>query len=104
MERLNHERDPELFCLLGDIENNPKYYEESWEISKHKYSRAQRLLGQYYYNKEDFKKASEHFKLAVFIYYIFLLLLFLFLLFFLYCFIMLYRLQSTVYIKKVNFY
>lgn len=66
MNRLSVSRDPELYCLLGDIENSPEYYEQAWEVSKHKYARAQKLLGQYYYNKSDYAKAVEHLKLAVY--------------------------------------
>ncbi|WZH47940.1 TPR domain-containing protein [Fusarium acuminatum] len=55
---------PRLFCILGDIENEPSYYERAWEISKHRYARAQKSLGEYYLQNKDWEKAREAYKKA----------------------------------------
>ncbi|EPE05206.1 tpr repeat-containing protein [Ophiostoma piceae UAMH 11346] len=56
---------PRLFCILGDIETEPKYYERAWELSKGRYSRAQRSLGEHYLQKQEWEKALEAYKKAV---------------------------------------
>ncbi|PTB43497.1 hypothetical protein M441DRAFT_56498 [Trichoderma asperellum CBS 433.97] len=53
-----------LWCILGDLENDPAHYERAWEISKHRYSRAQRSLGEYYIGQKDLSKALEAYKKA----------------------------------------
>lgn len=50
---------PRLFCILGDIDKDPTMYERAWEVSKHRYARAQRSLGRYHYAARDFKLADE---------------------------------------------
>lgn len=49
---------PRLWCILGDIESNPQRYEKAWEVSDHRYARAMRSLGRYYWRAKDFAKAS----------------------------------------------
>lgn len=56
---------PRLFCILGDIENDPAHYEHAWEISGHRFSRAQRSLGEYYLQQKDVEKAREAYGKAV---------------------------------------
>ncbi|KID88690.1 F-box domain protein [Metarhizium guizhouense ARSEF 977] len=53
-----------LWCILGDLENNPKHYEQAWIISKQRYARAQKSLGEYYLAQKDMAKAREAYKLA----------------------------------------
>lgn len=53
-----------LWCILGDVENDPKHYQRAWTISKQRYSRAQKSLGEYYLSKKDMPKAQEAFRLA----------------------------------------
>ncbi|KAL7923082.1 hypothetical protein ACQKWADRAFT_312604 [Trichoderma austrokoningii] len=53
-----------LWCILGDLENDPSHYERAWDISKHRYSRAQRSLGEYYIGQKDLSKALEAYKKA----------------------------------------
>jgi len=50
---------PRLWCILGDLENDPSCWERAWEISKHRYARAQRTLGEYYVKKGELEKARE---------------------------------------------
>jgi tetratricopeptide (TPR) repeat protein len=56
---------PRLFCILGDLENDPKHYSRAWEISKHRYARAQRSLGEYYLQQKDWTSAQDAYKKAV---------------------------------------
>lgn len=39
---------PRLLCILGDIDKDEKFYERAWEVSGHRYSRAQRSLARHY--------------------------------------------------------
>lgn len=50
---------PRLWCILGDLESDPSCWERAWEISNHRYARAQRTLGEYYSKKGDLEKARE---------------------------------------------
>ncbi|KAH6683542.1 TPR repeat-containing protein [Plectosphaerella plurivora] len=55
---------PRLFCLLGDLEQNAEHYERAWTISKQRYSRAQKSLGEHYLMLKDLEKARDAYKLA----------------------------------------
>ncbi|KAK4180660.1 hypothetical protein QBC36DRAFT_319797 [Triangularia setosa] len=56
---------PRLWCLLGDLENESKYYERAWEISGQRYARAQKSLGEYYLQQKDLISARDAYKKAV---------------------------------------
>lgn len=56
---------PRLYCLLGDIYKDPSMYEKAWEVSNSRYYRAQKSLGQHWYSKRDYEKASAAFSKAV---------------------------------------
>ncbi|KAL8739696.1 MAG: hypothetical protein Q9190_007526, partial [Brigantiaea leucoxantha] len=56
---------PRLFCILGDLEKSPSAYERAWKISKHRYARAQRSLGKYYFARKDLQKADEAYTKAL---------------------------------------
>lgn len=57
---------PRLFCILGDIESESAvaHYERAWEISKCRYARAQKSLGEHYLAHKDWQKAREAYELA----------------------------------------
>ncbi|RDW69396.1 putative TPR repeat-containing protein [Coleophoma cylindrospora] len=50
---------PRLWCILGDLEQDPECWKRSWEISKNRYPRAQRTLGEYYTKQGDLESARE---------------------------------------------
>lgn len=50
---------PRLWCILGDIEQNPSHYERAWEVSNGRYARAKRSLGRYYFSTRDYQKSAE---------------------------------------------
>ncbi|KAL3471816.1 hypothetical protein BJX99DRAFT_15386 [Aspergillus californicus] len=39
---------PRLFCILGDIDSDPTFYEKAWEVSNKRYARAQRSLARHF--------------------------------------------------------
>ncbi|KAF4125421.1 hypothetical protein GMORB2_4261 [Geosmithia morbida] len=53
-----------LWCILGDIESQPAHYERAWEVSNHRYARAQRSLGEHYVAKRDWERAREAYNKA----------------------------------------
>lgn len=57
---------PRLFCILGDIETESAvtHYERAWEISKCRYARAQKSIGEHYLAQKDWQKAREAYELA----------------------------------------
>ncbi|KAI1206025.1 uncharacterized protein F4807DRAFT_440523 [Annulohypoxylon truncatum] len=56
---------PRLFCILGDIENDPQHYHRAWEISNRRFARAQRSLGELHLQKQEWKEARDAYLLAV---------------------------------------
>lgn len=50
---------PRLFCILGDLEDQPQHYERAWSVSKGHYARAQRALGKYYVRRKQSRAAAE---------------------------------------------
>ncbi|XXG95244.1 hypothetical protein Hte_001504 [Hypoxylon texense] len=56
---------PRLFCILGDIENDPQHYQRAWEISNRRFARAQRSLGELHLRKQEWKEARDAYQRAV---------------------------------------
>ncbi|KAI1332356.1 hypothetical protein F5Y16DRAFT_407616 [Xylariaceae sp. FL0255] len=56
---------PRLFCILGDLEDNAEHYKRAWEISNHRYARAQRSLGELYLKNKEWTAARQAYQLAV---------------------------------------
>jgi tetratricopeptide (TPR) repeat protein len=56
---------PRLFCILGDIDKDPSHYNRAWEISNHRYARAQRSIGRYFVTQKDYPKAAEAYALSL---------------------------------------
>lgn len=56
---------PRLLCILGDIEDDPRHYERAWVISKNRFARAQKSLGEYYLRQKDWTKGRESYQKAV---------------------------------------
>ncbi|KAH7052044.1 hypothetical protein B0J12DRAFT_660366 [Macrophomina phaseolina] len=49
---------PRLYCILGDIDQDPEMYEKAWEVSGNRYARAQRSLGRHWYSQKNFVKSA----------------------------------------------
>jgi len=56
---------PKFWCLLGQIKNEPEYYEKAWELSGNHYAKAMRSLGAYYYKQLDYAKCVDAYKKAL---------------------------------------
>ena len=50
---------PRLFCILGDLDASPSFYERAWQVSNNRYARAQRSLGKHFLSNSDLAKADE---------------------------------------------
>ena len=50
---------PRLWCILGDLDQDPECWQRAWEISNNRYARAQRTLGEYYLRQGDLEQARE---------------------------------------------
>ncbi|KAK6221268.1 tpr repeat-containing protein [Colletotrichum tabaci] len=55
---------PRLFCILGDLEEDPAHWERAWDISKHRFARAQKSLGEWYLARKEWTKAQDAYRLA----------------------------------------
>ncbi|KAK2059505.1 TPR repeat-containing protein [Colletotrichum caudatum] len=55
---------PRLFCILGDLENEPAHWERAWDMSKHRFARAQKSLGEWHLAHKDWARARDAYKLA----------------------------------------
>ncbi|OCL03229.1 TPR-like protein [Glonium stellatum] len=56
---------PRLFCILGDIDHDSAMYEKAWEVSNHRYARAQRSLGRHYFALKDYEKAASAYSMSL---------------------------------------
>ncbi|KND03282.1 tetratricopeptide repeat-containing protein EMW1 [Spizellomyces punctatus DAOM BR117] len=52
-------RSPKLHCILGDLKQDPSYYEMAWKLSDGRYARAMRSLGAYYFKRSEWVKSIE---------------------------------------------
>lgn len=50
---------PRFWCILGDIDQDPGCWRRAWDISKNRFARAQRTLGEYYSRQGDLETARE---------------------------------------------
>jgi len=64
-ERLAVRPSANLWCCLGDVLEDHLHYHTAWEVSQHRFARAQRLLGVAAFERNDFVAAAQHLKLAL---------------------------------------
>ena len=50
---------PRLYCILGDLENEPKHFERAWIVSNQRYARAQRSLGRHLIRNNKPREAAD---------------------------------------------
>ncbi len=50
---------------MGELKKSPKLMEKAWEVSNHHYARAQRDLGDYYYEKGEYEQCKSYYSAAV---------------------------------------
>ena len=58
-------KNAKLICILGDLDQDPEMYRKAWEVSDHRFARAQRSLGAYLFKQEQFKEAMAAYQLAL---------------------------------------
>lgn len=58
-----HPNDARSWAILGEITENPEYFEKSWEIGR--YPSARRMLGRYYYTPPKSAKIERDIELAI---------------------------------------
>lgn len=58
-----HPKNARAWSILGEITENPEYFEKSWEIGR--YPSARRSLGQFYYNPPKHTKIERNIELAI---------------------------------------
>ena len=56
---------PLILCLLGELQQDKEKLERAWEISKERFSRAQRSLGRYYIHRDAWKEAISAYEKAL---------------------------------------
>ncbi|KAK3829317.1 MAG: hypothetical protein J3Q66DRAFT_376789 [Benniella sp.] len=54
-----------LLCIIGDLDEDPEKYKEAWEVSGHRFARAQRSLGAYYYKHSQLELARASYQEAL---------------------------------------
>jgi cytochrome c-type biogenesis protein CcmH/NrfG len=65
-ERLDEEPgNPTLWCLLGDLLQDPAAYERAWTVSKFRHARAMRSLGSYFFKRNQDKECIECYRKAL---------------------------------------
>lgn len=55
---------PRLWCILGDLDQDPACWQRAWEVSKQRFARAQRTLGEYHARRGDLSSAREAYMMA----------------------------------------
>ncbi|KAI7872363.1 hypothetical protein BDF14DRAFT_1752626 [Spinellus fusiger] len=58
-------QSPKLWCLLGDVEVNPDYWQKAWTLSNHTFARAMRSLGAYHYKHHDYAASIDCYQKAL---------------------------------------
>lgn len=64
-ERLERLETPRMWAALGDLTNEPSYYEKALEVSKGRFSSAYVALGKYNFDQGNLKVASDYYKKAL---------------------------------------
>lgn len=65
-ERLKVEsKSAHLWCILGEIVDDPLHLEKAWVLSKYRSARAKRSLGTFYLKRQEYRKAMDHYEKAL---------------------------------------
>ena len=51
---------PRLLCVLGDVTNDIQYYHQAWEVSNHRFAKAQRSLAEIYFAQKKVHHYHHH--------------------------------------------
>ena len=55
---------PRLWCILGDLDQDPTCWQHAWDVSRKRYARAQRSLGDYHTKQGNLEAAREAYMAA----------------------------------------
>ncbi|SCV71815.1 BQ2448_4509 [Microbotryum intermedium] len=58
-------REAKMWCILGELEKDPRHFEKAWIVSGKTSSLAQRSLGATYWAANDYEKARNALRLAL---------------------------------------
>ncbi|KAJ1515169.1 hypothetical protein HMI56_006407 [Coelomomyces lativittatus] len=59
------ERSAQGVYWLGELKNDPKFFEEAWVLGKQKWAKPKRALGTYYFHQGNFELSLHHWKEAL---------------------------------------
>ena len=62
---LEKKPEPGIYCILGELDNNPDLFYKALEITGNKFPRAYRCLGRYYHVNKNIEKAKEFYEKAM---------------------------------------
>jgi tetratricopeptide (TPR) repeat protein len=54
-----------LWCVLGDLKEDPSFYEKAWEVGGKRYARAKRALGNYNFKRQNWQEAVDAFETSL---------------------------------------
>lgn len=66
-ERLAIKETPDLYCSLGEVTNESKYFEKAIEMSKGKSAKGYRMLAKYQFARQQYEDAITNFEKSLFI-------------------------------------
>ena len=62
---MDKNKTPFLLCLLGDVTKDLTHYKEAWQMSEGRSSRAQKSMGDWYFDKKEYSKCIEFYKTSL---------------------------------------
>jgi hypothetical protein len=64
-EQLELGESASLYCYLGEVTEQPEYYEKAWALSGERSGRAQRLLARHYFALGEVTTHSDTFRYSI---------------------------------------
>ncbi|CAH1791152.1 unnamed protein product [Owenia fusiformis] len=64
-EQLSVKEEPMMYCYLGDVTEDPSYYDKAWEMSNHRSFRSMRSKATYLFRKGKFEESLSCFEASL---------------------------------------